>query len=84
MPLGYLALCVFLLNIPFGYWRTSVPKYSLPWILAIHLPIPVVVLLRILFGIGFIPVSFPILVGAFFLGQFAGGRLRLWVSGGFR
>lgn len=79
MPLTGLALVVFLLNIPFGYWRTSVPKYSWRWALAIHLPIPVVVLLRILSGIGFMPVSYPVLVGAFFLGQFTGGRLKLWL-----
>ena len=79
MPIGLLALAVFLLNIPFGYWRTSVPKFSWRWLLAIHLPIPAVVLLRVLSGIGFVPASYPVLAGAFFLGQYTGGRLKVWL-----
>ena len=70
------ALLVFLLNMPFGYWRASVPKFSWPWILAIHLPVPLVIGLRIVSGLGWQLLSFPVLVGAFFLGQFCGARIR--------
>jgi hypothetical protein len=70
------ALAVFLLNVPFGYWRASVPKFSWRWILAIHLPVPLVIGLRIVSGLGWELLSFPVLVGAFFLGQFCGATIR--------
>ncbi len=70
-----LFLSVFVLNIPFGYWRAGVRKFCLQWMLAIHLPIPVVVLLRVYSGIGFIWWSIPLTVAAFFAGQWAG---TLW------
>jgi hypothetical protein len=39
------AAVVFLLNIPLVYWRAGVKKFSLQWVLAIHLPVPLVVLI---------------------------------------
>jgi hypothetical protein len=63
------------MNIPFGYWRGSVKKYSVKWMMSIHLPIPVIILLRFQSGIGFKLISYPVLVGAFFLGQLTGSRL---------
>ena len=38
IALFVVALVVFLLNIPFGYWRANVRKFSLQWGLAIHIP----------------------------------------------
>jgi hypothetical protein len=76
MKLFLVALSVFLLNLPFGWWRNSVKKYSLRWILAIHLPVPVVVLIRIYSGLGFQFITYPVLVAAFFLGQYAGSKIR--------
>jgi hypothetical protein len=75
MKLLVIAILVFLLNIPFGYWRARVRKFSLQWVLAIHLPVPLVIALRIFSGLGWQLISFPVLIGAFFLGQFCGGRL---------
>jgi hypothetical protein len=75
MKLWGIAVLVFLLNIPFGYWRASVRKFSWQWALAIHLPVPVVIALRIFSGLGWQLLSFPVLIGAFFLGQFCGGKL---------
>jgi hypothetical protein len=75
MNLLIIAVVVFLLNIPFGVWRANVRKFSLQWILAIHLPVPVVVFLRIYSGLGWDWYTFPVLIGAFFLGQFCGARL---------
>jgi len=74
------AALVFVLNIPFGYWRARVRKFSLQWILAIHLPVPLVIAFRVLWGLGWQFVTFPVLIGAFFLGQFAGGRLQRTLS----
>lgn len=70
--LALAALLVFILNLPFGYWRANTKKFSLFWFLAIHLPIPLVVLIRIKSNIGFVWYSYPIMVGAFFLGQRVG------------
>ncbi len=66
---------VFLLNIPFGYWRGNVKKFSLQWALAIHIPVPFVILLRIYSGMGFQLYTYPVLVGGFFLGQYFGKKL---------
>jgi hypothetical protein len=81
MSLWSVALLVFLINLPFGYWRASVRKLSSQWFLAVHLPVPLAIALRIFSGLGFQLISFPVLVGAFFLGQFVGGRLRNIIQG---
>lgn len=75
MKLFAVAAAVFLLNLPFGYWRARVPARSRQWFLAIHLPVPLVIALRVFSGLGFQPLSFPLIIGAFFLGQYAGGKL---------
>ena len=73
------ASAVLCLNMPFGFWRAGVRRFSLPWFLAVHVPVPLVVGIRLLAGLGFHLVTFPILLTAFFLGQFLGGKLRaLW------
>lgn len=72
--LGLAALCVFVLNLPFGYWRAFTRKFSLAWFLSIHAPIPAVVGLRLAFGLGFHWTSYAVMVPAFFLGQFVGSR----------
>lgn len=75
MNLWTAAAIVFLINLPFGFWRASVPKFSRQWILAIHLPVPFVIALRIFSGLGWAFITFPVLIGAFFLGQFIGGKI---------
>ena len=72
------AVIVFVLNLFFGYWRANVNKFSLQWILSIHIPVPFVIAFRIFAGLGWHFITFPVLVGAFFSGQFLGGRLHLW------
>ena len=74
--LWYAALGVVVLNLPFGYWRAGVRRFSLPWFLAVHLPVPLVVAARFLAGLGWHFVTYPVLVGAFFAGQFLGGWIR--------
>ena len=75
MKLFAVAVIVFLINMPFGYWRGSVKKLSFKWFLAVHLPVPLVVVIRIYSNIGFQLITYPIIVGAFFLGQYAGAKL---------
>jgi hypothetical protein len=81
MGLWTVALLVFVINLPFGYWRASVRKLSPQWFLAVHIPVPIVIALRIYSGLGWKLISFPVIVGAFFLGQFVGGRLRNIIQG---
>jgi hypothetical protein len=72
MNLFIVAVSVFIFNLPFGYWRANVKKFSLQWVLAIHLSVPFVIALRLLSGIGFQFITYPILIAAFFGGQVAG------------
>jgi CDP-diglyceride synthetase len=78
MKLFIVALVVFLMNVPFGYWRANVRKFSLQWALAIHIPVPFVILLRIYGDLGFSWETYPVMVGAFFGGQFAGKKLFVY------
>jgi hypothetical protein len=71
----FISVLVFLINVPFGSWRARVPARSRQWFLAVHLPVPLVIALRVFSGLGFEPASFPLVVGAFFLGQYVGGKL---------
>jgi hypothetical protein len=76
------AFVVFLVNLPFGYWRARVVKFSFRWVLAVHLPVPIVIACRVFSGLGWQLITFPVLICAFFLGQWAGGivsdSLRSW------
>jgi len=78
MTVLLVAATVFLINLPFGYWRANVRKFSAGWFLAVHGPVPAVVLLRILSGLGFNLSTVPFLVGAFFGGQMLGSRIFSW------
>lgn len=77
LGLWLVAALVFLVNLPFGYWRSREEKFSRQWILAIHLPVPLVIALRVFSGLGWQLISFPVLIAAFFLGQFCGGKFKL-------
>ena len=79
--LPVLALFVAVLNVPFGYWRAGTKKLSLPWFVAVHAPVPIVVLLRLAAGVTWRLSAFGVLAGAFFTGQWAGGALRRWRKG---
>lgn len=74
-----IALLAFILNVPFGYWRANVNRFSSQWFLAIHIPVPFIVALRLLSGIGFSWYTYVLLVGGFFLGQKFGSILMKWV-----
>ncbi len=84
MNIWIAALIVFLFNLPFGYWRGNVRKFSLQWALAIHIPVPFVIVLRILGHLGFKFITYPILVGAFFGGQFVGKLIYNKLKGNYK
>ena len=74
------ASIVFFINLPFGYWRANTKKFSRGWFLSVHAPVPLVVAVRMLSGLGFHLITFPVMIGAFFGGQFAGSRLHRALS----
>ncbi len=69
-----LMLAVFIINLPFGYMRSKATRFSRQWMMAIHIPVPFVFLLRIFSGLNWTVI--PLLVLSDVAGQLAGGRLR--------
>ncbi|HEY3384663.1 MAG TPA: hypothetical protein VGK32_23120 [Vicinamibacterales bacterium] len=72
------AALVLVVNLPFGFWRATVRRFSLGWVLAVHVPVPIVVALRFASGLGWRLATFPILIGAFVTGQYVGGLMYRW------
>ncbi|HLG17466.1 MAG TPA: hypothetical protein VJH03_23685 [Blastocatellia bacterium] len=81
MNLWVVAALVFALNVPFGMWRATLKKLSFRWFLSIHIPVPLVIALRVYSNLGWKPATFPVLIGAFFAGQYAGAALQRWRAG---
>ena len=77
-PLAYaLAIAATaVINVPFGYWRAGVRKFSPAWFVAVHAAVPLVVALRFALGLPFRWVMLPLFVAAYFGGQTVGARLR--------
>ena len=75
MELLLIALITFVINLPFGALRSRQKKFSLMWWVYIHIPVPIVILMRVYSDIGFAFYTYPVLVGAFFLGQFMGRKV---------
>lgn len=75
IKLFIISLVVFVLNVPFGYWRANVRKFSFQWVLAIHIPVPIIIVIRIFSGLGFAWFTYVFMVLAFFLGQKFGETL---------
>lgn len=69
-----LCLLATIINLPFGFYRAGVRKFSCRWLLAVHLPVPLVIVARLTSGIGWGYV--PVLIGFSVLGQFLGGMMR--------
>ena len=75
MRLVLIIALIFLINIPFGYWRSTVRRLSPAWFLAIHIPIPVTLEIRMLL-VGWDWALIPIFVAAYAGGQFLGAKLN--------
>ncbi len=74
MTINELMLVVFLINLPFGYMRSKATKFSKRWMMAVHIPVPFVFLLRVFSGLNWTVI--PLLVLSDIAGQIAGGKLR--------
>lgn len=68
-----LSITVFalVLNLPFGYLRSRSKKFSFQWLLYIHLPVPIVFILRSLAGLDY--KAIPVILAGAVAGQFLGG-----------
>lgn len=77
MNIIFLTVFALIINIPFGYWRSNVQKYSLQFFMAIHIPVALIILFRFLTSIGFEVETLFFTVPTFFFGQFAGSKIYL-------
>ncbi len=73
-PTILLCLAAVAVNLPFGYWRAGTRKLSWQWFLAVHMPVPLVIVMRLLSGVGWRLV--PLLIVCAIAGQLLGGALR--------
>jgi len=80
LALLYDTLFVFLFNLPFGYWRINVKKFSFQWVLAVHIPVPFIIALRIYTTVGFAWYTYIFMVAAFFLGQKMGALIHYYME----
>lgn len=71
---GAIALFTLLVNLPFGYMRQRVRKFSFKWFLYIHIPIPLIVLIRVSSGLDYKVI--PLFLAAAVTGQVVGGRIK--------
>jgi hypothetical protein len=74
LELILLCLAAAAINLPFGFYRAGMRRFSWQWFLAIHFPVPLVIVMRLLSGEGWRVV--PLLIACAVLGQLAGGLLR--------
>jgi hypothetical protein len=68
-------IAVMAINVVFGYWRSNTRRLTHPWLLSIHVPVPIALLLRLIL-LGGSWTLVPVFVGAFAAGQYAGGAIR--------
>ncbi len=75
MDLLLVAVLIFLINIFFGYWRSNTRRFSVQWLMAIHIPIALAIVVRLLL-LDWDWATVPIFVAAFIAGQYAGGTIK--------
>jgi len=69
-----LVLVAAIINVPLGYLRQGVEKFTFAWYFYIHISIPLIIYLRIKSGYSWKLI--PLTVGGAVLGQVIGGRIR--------
>lgn len=70
----FVSIVTFILNVPFGWLREGVRKFSKQWFLYVHLPIPFIAALRI--GLGIAWKFVPLLIAIAVFGQSFGALIR--------
>ena len=79
MVIFFVISSLFLINIIFGYWRSNTRRFSIQWIMAIHLPVLLGILLRLaLLGWNWFLV--PAFMAEFAAGQYLGSKTREYLT----
>jgi amino acid permease len=68
-------IIVLLSNIPFGYWRGNVRRFTLQWFIAIHFPVLFIISLRYFNEIGYDFYTFLFSISAYVAGQSLGYKI---------
>lgn len=71
----YTCIATIIINLPFGYIRGGFRKLSFWWFVAIHAPVPLVILIRKFHDLHLTWGLAPFLLGSFFIGQFLGRKI---------
>lgn len=71
--IGLLLLLAFAINLPLGWWRRRLAKFSPSWFVAIHASIPFLVATRFALGLSLWIIPAEIVVAI--VGQVAGARV---------
>ena len=78
MGLLLVAALIFLINTFFGYWRSSTRRFSVQWLMAIHIPVALAIVARLLL-LEWDWATVPIFVAAFIAGQYVGGIIKSYL-----
>ncbi|HUW63113.1 MAG TPA: hypothetical protein VMW83_00135 [Spirochaetia bacterium] len=70
---GLVTVVSLVVNLPLGFWRAGLRKFSPAWFVAVHLSIPLIIYLR--FRLGVSALFIPFTLGMAVLGQLVGGNL---------
>lgn len=73
--LAYTCIATILINLPFGYLRGGLRKLSFWWFVAIHAPVPLVIMIRKFHSLELTWTLAPFLLGSFFIGQYLGRKI---------
>ncbi len=68
-------LATVVINLPFGYIRGGFRKLSFWWFVAIHAPVPIVIMIRKFHDLELSWILAPFLLGSFFIGQLLGRKI---------
>jgi len=75
LRLTYTCIATVIVNLPFGYIRGGFRKLSFWWFVAIHAPVPIVIMIRKFHDLELSWILAPFLLGSFFIGQLLGRKL---------
>lgn len=75
LRLTYTCIATLIVNLPFGYIRGGFRKLSFWWFVAIHAPVPIVIMIRKFHDLQLSWILAPFLLGSFFIGQLLGRKI---------
>jgi hypothetical protein len=74
VSVSFVGLLAAVANLPLGYWREGLRKFSVLWFVAVHASIPLIVAARLLLGVRWYWI--PLLILLAVVGQITGGHMR--------